>query len=487
MNKIFAFPLYATVDTSFGTDLELIQLHLDKGDMVKVFTCPEALKACDRNILHQIDECNRCIKKSARGLSLLHPLNSNLIIQKITQLPEWDQEISVDFLDLIYNIEDFKNISFDIFDLGYSILSSLISWSQDYCPDIKDNITLLKKLADSSLRLYLCVDILLQKEKPDIVYVFNGRYAPMRAIVRACQKNSVKVFTHDRGCNLYHYSTFQNTLPHDIDLFLQSLWSGWNKANPIKRVKIAKQWFEDRSKGKNVDAWISFTREQNVDLLPLDWNRERRNISIFTSSEHEFASIGQEWEGRLFKNQASGIDFIIDSLKSEINQGYTNIYLRIHPNQANASAKEINELLSFEERGLIILEPKSIVSSYKLMKESDLVITFGSTVGIEATYWGTPSILLGQSFYKKLNATYNPTNLYELKGLLKEGLKPKPSSLALPYAYYQATFGQPYKYYEPTGLLTGKFKGYHLEKHNKYHTILLKIKNRLMRLIDKFD
>lgn len=477
MNKVFVFPLYATVDTSFGTDLELIQVHLDKGDTVKVFTCPQALNVCDRNPSSQSSVCNRCEKKSAIGLSLLEPQNTNLAIQKITQLPNWNQKISVNFLDQVKSIDDIKTIYYDEFDIGYAILSSLITWKVDYSPSIEENSIFLKKLADASLRLYLCVDQLLQKERPDIVYVFNGRYAPMRAIFRACEKNSVKVFTHDRGHDLYSYSTFENALPHNTNLFIRNLWAEWKRADPTQRTRVAEKWFEDRSNGLDTDAWISFTKSQDIQLLPSDWNVRRRNISIFTSSEHEFASIDKEWENKLFKNQILGIDFILEFLQSEIKQDKIHVYIRTHPNQANANARELNELLSLERQGVTLITPDSKISSYKLVQKSDLVITFGSTIGIEAVYWGTTSILLGQSLYKQLNATYNPDTLEELQMLLKKELEPKPSSLALPYAYYQSTFGDSYTYYEPTGLLTGKFKGHDLEpKVAIYHTFFLKIR-----------
>ena len=41
--RVVAFPLYATVDTSFGTDLEIVERRLQEGDDVTVVTCDKDL------------------------------------------------------------------------------------------------------------------------------------------------------------------------------------------------------------------------------------------------------------------------------------------------------------------------------------------------------------------------------------------------------------------------------------------------------------
>jgi len=458
--KIFAFPLYTTVSTSFGTDLEIIQQHIDVGDCVRLFTCPACLKACDRNHLHETALCKRCMRKSTKGISYL---STSVELQKINTLSKWEQEVSISCLRSFETVDDLTQWKYEAFDVGYAVLSSLISWKHDSAPNLRENSEFLKNMADASLRLYRSVDCLLRDDKPDVVYVFNGRYSPMRAIVRACQKNSVKVITHDRGRNLQHYATYEDCLPHNIESFNKTLWEKWNEANLIDRRQIADEWFKKRTKGVQ-GAWVSYVEKQRMGELPSNWRGDCRNLIIFTSSEHEFASIGAEWEGgRLFDTQLSGIKHVVSQLNEEFFNGKTRIYIRIHPNQANAVVREVDDLVSLERAGVYVIRPESKVSSYTLMKECDLVFSFGSTVGIEAAYWGVPSILMGNCFYKNLKATYNPTSLKELQTLLTSDLKPKQRSLAQPYGYHMATLGKPYKYYEPTGILRGKFRGHNLD------------------------
>ena len=82
------------------------------------------------------------------------------------------------------------------------------------------------------------------------------------------------------------------------------------------------------------------------------------------------------------------------------------------------------------------------------MKKADKVITFISTVGVEAAYSGIPSILAGQAFYDELDCVYQAHNFEELfEYINNKSLAPKPKENAYPYGYAQETYGIKYKYY----------------------------------------
>jgi hypothetical protein len=87
------------------------------------------------------------------------------------------------------------------------------------------------------------------------------------------------------------------------------------------------------------------------------------------------------------------------------------------------------------------------------------VLTFGSTVGIEAVFWGTPSIHAGVSYYHHLGGTYNASSHEDVIALLKADLPPKDRTAAFVYGYYLNTYGIPFKYFQATGVGAGRFKG----------------------------
>jgi hypothetical protein len=109
---------------------------------------------------------------------------------------------------------------------------------------------------------------------------------------------------------------------------------------------------------------------------------------------------------------------------------------------------------------LEVILPESDISTYAMMRHCDRVISFGSTTGIEATYWGKPSILAGVSLYRNLGATYNPQTHEDLMTLIvAERLPPKERVGALMYGYYEQTRGERFKYFEGLDVRDGLFKG----------------------------
>ncbi|MGB0740567.1 MAG: hypothetical protein ACPGXX_10890, partial [Planctomycetaceae bacterium] len=62
---------------------------------------------------------------------------------------------------------------------------------------------------------------------------------------------------------------------------------------------------------------------------------------------------------------------------------------------------------------------------YALIEWADTVVTFGSTVTIEACWMGRPAIMLGPSFYDALDIAYTPGSMEETHQLLRSKLSPK--------------------------------------------------------------
>lgn len=120
---------------------------------------------------------------------------------------------------------------------------------------------------------------------------------------------------------------------------------------------------------------------------------------------------------------------------------------------------------SLKGTAIHLIPPDSKVSTYALMMSASKTLTFGSTVGIEATYWGKVSILYGKSFYMDFDATHNPGDFESLiEALISKGIGPKPKANTLPFAFYLSRFGIPYKVYKPELLATGTFRGKQLDK-----------------------
>ena len=454
--KVLIVSPYRTVAPHFETELEIAQRHIDLGDHVEMLYCSGQLGTCEFNVDKDATICGECVLRRQHGF------------QQLTRRIRQDDR----FLDVVplnvnrnqtRNVEeclstdDLKAIKVEDFDIGYSALSSTISQTRD--PDLNpvEHADKIEKFMESSYQVYRTLRTRFSQNRPDVVYVFNGRFAAMRAVLRACQAEGVDCRIHERGCTSQHYQIWENHLPHDIAYQRQRMKDHWERAEPTnEREKKATEWFEGRVKRVETN-WISFVKGQEEGRLPDGWDARRKNIAIFTTSEDEFAAIDDCWDGVLYPNQCNAITEIAGAfLKKDPNVMLT---VRMHPNLTNVDNARNQRMKGLSFPNLRVVLPETKVDSYHLMQQSDTVVTFGSTMGIEAVFWNKPSVLLGPCFYRHLKGIYCPKDRNEVVDLLNRDLQPISNHEALIYGFWQSTHGIKYKYFEAGDLFSGRFRG----------------------------
>ena len=453
--KVIVFAPYVAVSPHGETDLEIIQRHLDAGDEVIHLHCNGTMMTCDFNQKHKFSGCCRCIQSQKNGLKLLSKPIPSISFLNLT--PTNRQELAV-LQKKFTSMNELKELKVENFDIGWAVLSSIISRIRDPYPDTTTALSsFIARFVVTAYSVYRSIQNHLDKFPVDRVYVFNGRFAPCRAVLRACQSRNTPCFLHERGHDLKHFALFENNMPHEVDYFEKEIRQEWDRGNENpQREELGAKFYTDRAKGI-VHSGISFTKGQKAKLLPPNWDAAQTNIVIFNSSEDEFAAIGDSYQNPIYTNQFEGLEKIIQSLQDY--QDKIHIYLRIHPNLLNVDNADVRALQKLRAKHLTLIALGDPDSTYALICHADKVLTFGSTVGIEAVYWGKPSILAGQSLYRNLGATYNPRTHEELICMAVRNLEPKDKTGALMYGYFYNTFGIPYKYYTPTGLCEGLFKG----------------------------
>ena len=450
--NIVVFAAYAMNTPHFETDLELAHTRADEGDHVTILTCGGELESFDPNPYHDAPRCAKCMGRRDRGLKLIP---SSIVTESFYRLTDEDRR-DLDRLSTRYDShEQLKKLIVGSFDIGYAVLSSLITKMRDLEVDLISHGTLLRALLRGAWTAHRSMCRYLDTHDVDRVYVFNGRFATMRAVLRACQEKGVECFTHERGRDLSRYILLRNTTIHDIAFVHDLIWDTWNAAGADSdREAVARAWYEARDRGEVDDG---FVRQQRARRLPADWDDSKRNITVFVSSEDEFASVSDAWRNPLYDSQIEGIRAIIESLQDY--PGDLHLYIRTHPNLALVNNIQTREIARLDAPFLTVIPPADPVDTYEMMRKSRSVLTFGSTTGIEAVYWGTPSILAGMSYYREFGATYNPATHEELIELLRRDLEPRPIEPAMAYAYFWPEFGVPFKYFTPDGFFAGRFKG----------------------------
>jgi hypothetical protein len=449
--KVLVFSPYGLNTPHVETDLEITQGHVEAGDDVTVLRCEASLPACDVSPEFGLSQCLKCVSRWRSGGSRLargwkrrllpvRPANSAALLSEVPDR----------FSDLRHLIE----CSPGGLDAGWAAASSLVSALRDSDPPVEQLNGLGRRFLVANLHVYLGALEVLEPGRFDAAYVYNGRFAVARGFLRACQRAGVPCHLHERGADLSKYSLFANHLPQDIAYREAEVRRAWARAASPERETIGAKFFEERAAG-TIQNWHSFVREQECGRLPEGLPASGRVVSLFLSSEDECMAIGDQWANRLYESQKAGVERI---LADGLNRDFT-LVIRFHPNAALARGGGNWLRGRTLPSGVILVGPESPVSTYALLKASSAVLTFGSTVGCEATYWGKPSILLGRSFYEGLGVSFNPASHDEVRCLMRTATEPLPTVGALMYGHFLKTFGITFRYFEPTGISTGTFLG----------------------------
>jgi hypothetical protein len=368
-------------------------------------------------------------------------------------------EIERSITESITDVDSAKSYRYCGQDLGWGALSSAIMELRDPLCDSPEARALLQRLAVAAVRSYRGVEAFLKSAPAfDRIYIFNGRFACTRGALRACETHGVAdVVIHERGSSTAKYELFRHCMPHDRAWWQEEIESVWNSTgDPSERDAVGRSFFE-RLRGRTPTAWKSFVDKQDPGLLPNNWNNSKRNIGVFTSSEDEFVAIGDLWENPIYKSQSDAVERLIRDALARFPG--VHFYVRMHPNLVGIANKEVNKMRALRSPNLTLIEPESKISTYALLDAVDRVITYGSTIGIEATFWRKVSIMAGHALYEHLDVVYRPANHAEMINLLEADLEPKSFRDSIKYGFCMQTFGTPFIYWKAHGFEDGRFRG----------------------------
>lgn len=252
--------------------------------------------------------------------------------------------------------------------------------------------------------------------------------------------------------------------PWDIENRKKDIVQTWekNRLPNSEKKRIGVKWFEDRRKGIH-QSWFSYVQSmesEDASRYRINLHKDKVNVAVFISSEDELYQFKQ-WRVPFFGSQTSAMKFLFNTLRDR----KVHFFVRIHPNLKDINNSQTKELMKFGEMPNATLIPAdSELNSYALCEMVDKVLTFGSTMGIEAAFWGKVSILFGRAEWEHLNSVYTPSSKEELiQMILSDDLRapaPKDND-SIKYGFWQMTRGKKYRYYEPInpseGTLFGKY------------------------------
>lgn len=375
---------------------------------------------------------------------------TNLLFEKIQ-----------DEIESCNDIDSISKIKMSDIKIGLGVASSYVSHMKDIDPPI--NKKLIKRYFKSAIATYLTTEKIIQKLNPQKVITYNGRYACSKPIVEVCKKYSIPILYHERGATKERYYLSDKS-PHDFKSIRASIKQIWELSQDKNKEEIAESYFFKKMQGEEI-GWVSFTKEQIKGLIPKKTKKYR--WTYYSSSDDEFVYVEGSVEHPIFSSQIKAIQWLIDYV-AKLDD--VELVIRVHPHKEQKSQRLRNFWNNLSGNNVLVVPSYSPIDSYALAKTSDLVIVYGSTIGVEAAYLGKPVIVIGDALYRGLNCAYEPCTKEDLETLLSRNLiVPKPRENTFPFGYYSILFGIPYVYYEPETLFKGKLLGRRL----KYSSFLL--------------
>ena len=400
MKKILIVPSFP-IWPLYGNEIDLIKQLSEEKNFIKVLNCKKTPQYCAANTFKfknfkKIDSiCSYCTSKLSHGFDWIGK-QENIQSESYLLLNKNDEKklkkIEIELNSKIDNEKDLqlllRNIDENLF---LSIKSTLATKYQNPDINIFDDKKSLILITLDSVSSYLSASNHFKKFNPDEVYIYNGRMARFSAFYRYAKKKLEKknIFTYEYP-KQSHEGLFiiKGSIPHDFENLSQNLKKTIlkKKVNRSKLKSFGTNYLKKVFEGKQVQMPKKWENRKIQEKLPEDFDKKKLNISIFLSSEYENKFIKENEEKYPYKNQLEGL-ICIEKILNKNLYSNINVYVRLHPNMGRYKHDYETLLKNFiKSKKFFIIGSDSAIDSHKLGTESDIIITFGSSMAVDMSF-----------------------------------------------------------------------------------------------------
>jgi len=246
------------------------------------------------------------------------------------------------------------------------------------------------------------------------VAVYNGRFLHDGAVTAAAKASGIPVLSYDLGGSQTNYDlTIDDT--HDWEALQRRMLNLYSTWDPSERDRIGISWFLERTEHKDPSN-SKFVESQAIGNS-VDLPQGKKIVVFFSSSGDEISELDLNWDD-YFGSQENALHLV-----SRICAENPDIFLivRSHPHKRHKPVRDVTDWIAAvgEANPDLHLNPHSNVDSYTLMRQADLVVTYGSTTGVEAAFAGKPVIVMGPSAYNSIGAALQVFNEKDLRSAIE--------------------------------------------------------------------
>jgi hypothetical protein len=404
MNKnIVIFSGYALWPT-LEYELSLINYLLENNNTVTYIACSGYQDYCVANRGWNSSDnlkFNRrsyCLECNSRRRNAFKKFSYKINVIEIKNIYYDSDNVKKIYSELINN--NFSNDEINTRSIHSSLITELKKTTNIY-----SDTNLVYSLIATGLQSNTIYNKFIKNKKFDSVYLFNGRTVPFGQILHKVQLDGINYYTYEFPFTGYKkIPILPNTAQHDFNAVSQIL-KDWSYSNPIDTYLVSR-YLNSRKKNQahNFFEPKYINKFDEGDIL-VDG---RRIITFFTSSNYEVHELHTK------NNIFNDYTLIIDKILS-FNEHPFHLIIREHPNNRTDSIINNVKYSKYKNNiNITFIYAANNISSYKILEKSYIVITVGSTIGVEAAASNKPVICLGDSYSVKFPYA---TNLSKLENL----------------------------------------------------------------------
>ena len=305
------------------------------------------------------------------------------------------------------NLEHLQSWEFEGLPLGQLCLPGL-RWAlrRHHLGDDPPTRAMYRQYLASAASLAAEFDALIEESTPMALLVFNGIFYP-EAVARAvARKRGVPVITHEVGLQPYSaYFSHADATFRDLESV---------SAPPLTREEDERlsRYLTDRRSGNFTMAGIRFWPEMQP--LPSDlmeaMEHHARTVSIFTNVVFDTSQVHANV---VFSDMFAWLN----ELKPHIRDHPEALFIiRAHPDEdraGKASRESVADWYTASElpsiSNVAFYGPGALIDSYELIDRSDAILTYNSSIGLEAAIMGKPVLVAGRARFSASGAVIAPT------------------------------------------------------------------------------
>ena len=466
--------------------IELCYLEVGLGNSVLMVNCRESLASCAANPFLDKVKCNECKIQSRHLTRELLPFGVKSLFIEETDVSVFQKSFPQLRLD---SLEDLERFQWDGFNFGLATLSHMSTMYRKSEPLSQDEIFQARNLLINSLSHYLffCEKLPKNIEK---VLLWGGRRPSEAPMAFFAKKRGIPLcyFESAASDDSYYLSSNQPSHPLEIANEIMNWSQDFSKSRGSQST--AADYFKALEEGVlSAPGYRSYAMIEKTLNLPKKLDKKR--IVIFTSTawEWKYSHLRPEIDKSEFWDMHATIEKIC--LDEELVRDFE-VIVRWHPNTSSAHKSDkarVQEIVLNSGNGVEHISYESQINSYVLLNSADIVITMGSSIGVEACFRSKPVILLGQCDYSNLGVAYEPRNYDEFRLLLNSPLSPLDKRGAIMWANYRQFHGTKMKFVNGKNgrKFVGKLRVRKVSVSSVIRRVINFLKHRLKLYLLKFN